>query len=102
MLLFLKNVERLSVWEWQPGEEAPVCQAEARIDAVTDDLRRKRNFVSLQMQSQVRCCCWALSSSYDPLLITYAHECGHALRAYRGPSRVNHLPGWVDPYQPVS
>lgn len=49
LLLFLKSVERLSVWLWPSGSDGPVKVAEASISNITEELRRQRNFVARTM-----------------------------------------------------
>lgn len=53
MLLFLKSVERLSIFEWgSEGSTQPQCLFEVSIANSAEDLRRRRNFVSGVFASQ--------------------------------------------------
>ena len=45
MMLFLKNVQHISLYEWQGDAPAPVCFFETRVANVTRQLVQQRNYV---------------------------------------------------------
>ncbi|KAG7379423.1 hypothetical protein PHYPSEUDO_008661 [Phytophthora pseudosyringae] len=54
VLLFLRNVCKISVWEWRAGEEAPTILHEALINNMTPEIEAKRSLQHTSLGSSLQ------------------------------------------------
>ena len=62
MLLFLKNIESISIYEWRNGEEQPLRLSSSRIVNISSSLRAQRRYVIDTMSK--------LSHLNEPILVS--------------------------------